>query len=87
MAGTKPLVRQRREEPYGWKRINRRASQSAGGLDVFVRRWPWARYVIRMEPFASAPRSQVAAWVGPTVQAYITGRLGAHPDPTEPGPG
>jgi len=36
----------------------------------------WARYVIRMEPFASATRSQVAAWIGPTVEAYITGRLG-----------
>lgn len=47
----------------------------------------WARYVIRMEPFASASRSQVAAWVGPTIQAYITGRLGADPDPTEPRPG
>lgn len=45
----------------------------------------WARYVIRMEPFASASRAQVAAWVGPTIQAYITGRLGADPDPAEPG--
>jgi AcrR family transcriptional regulator len=36
----------------------------------------WARYVIRMEPFASASRSEVAAWVGPTIEAYITGRLG-----------
>jgi hypothetical protein len=29
-----------------------------------------------MEPFASASRSEVAAWVGPTIEAYITGRLG-----------
>lgn len=36
----------------------------------------WARYVIRMEPFASASRSEVAAWIGPTIEAYITGRLG-----------
>jgi AcrR family transcriptional regulator len=36
----------------------------------------WARYVIRMEPFASARRSDVAAWIGPTIEAYITGRLG-----------
>jgi hypothetical protein len=36
----------------------------------------WARYVIRMEPLASASRSEVAAWIGPTLEAYITGRLG-----------
>jgi AcrR family transcriptional regulator len=34
----------------------------------------WARYVVRMEPLASASRSQVAAWAGPTIEAYITGR-------------
>lgn len=45
----------------------------------------WARYVIRMEPFASASRAQVAAWVGPTIEAYVTGRLGTGPDPAEPG--
>jgi AcrR family transcriptional regulator len=36
----------------------------------------WARYVIGMEPFASASRSELAAWIGPTIEAYITGRLG-----------
>jgi AcrR family transcriptional regulator len=36
----------------------------------------WARYVIRIEPFASATRAEVAAWIGPTIEAYITGRLG-----------
>ena len=46
----------------------------------------WARYVIRLEPFASASRSQVAAWVGPTIEAYITGRLGGGPDQPERGP-
>ncbi len=45
----------------------------------------WARYVIRMEPFASASRSQVAAWVGPTIEAYANGTLGAGPDPSGPG--
>jgi AcrR family transcriptional regulator len=40
----------------------------------------WVRYVIRMEPFASASRAEVAAWIGPTIEAYITGRLG-RPDP------
>lgn len=33
----------------------------------------WARYVIEMEPFASASRAEVAAWIGPTIDAYIDG--------------
>jgi len=33
----------------------------------------WARYIVRMEPLASASRSQVASWAGPTIEAYITG--------------
>jgi AcrR family transcriptional regulator len=40
----------------------------------------WVRYVIKMEPFASASRAEVAAWIGPTIEAYITGRLG-RPNP------
>jgi AcrR family transcriptional regulator len=32
-----------------------------------------ARYIIRVEPLASAPAAQVAAVVGPTVQRYLTG--------------
>jgi AcrR family transcriptional regulator len=32
-----------------------------------------ARYIVRMEPLASAPAAQVAAAVGPTVQRYLTG--------------
>jgi AcrR family transcriptional regulator len=43
----------------------------------------WARYVIRMEPFASASRAEVAAWIGPTIEAYITGRLGRPADTGE----
>ncbi len=46
----------------------------------------WARYVIGMEPFASATRAEVAAWIGPTIEAYITGRLG-RPAGLGPGPG
>ena len=30
------------------------------------------RYVVRLEPLASAPRSSVAAWIGPTLQRYLT---------------
>lgn len=44
----------------------------------------WVRYVIRLEPFASASRSQVAAWVGPVIEAHITGRPA--PDRPESGP-
>jgi AcrR family transcriptional regulator len=33
----------------------------------------WARYVMRMEPLASAPRADVAEWVGPTIDRYIRG--------------
>jgi len=35
----------------------------------------WARYVIRMEPLATAPRAQVAAWVGPAIEGYLAERL------------
>lgn len=31
-----------------------------------------ARYVVRIEPLASATDDQVAAWVGPTLQRYLT---------------
>ena len=36
-----------------------------------------ARYIIRVEPLASAPPAQVAAVVGPTVQRYLTGDVTA----------
>ncbi len=31
----------------------------------------WTRYVLRLEPFASASIEQVAAWVGPTIDRYF----------------
>jgi AcrR family transcriptional regulator len=34
-----------------------------------------ARYVLRFEPLASARPADVVAWVGPTVQRYLTGKL------------
>jgi AcrR family transcriptional regulator len=43
------------------------ASQMAGLL--------MARYIIRIEPLASAPPDQVAALIGPTIQRYATGPL------------
>jgi AcrR family transcriptional regulator len=36
-----------------------------------------ARYIVRVEPLASAPADQVAAAVGPTVQQYLTGEVAA----------
>lgn len=40
------------------------------------------RYVVKVEPLASAPRAKVAAWVGPTLQRYFTEpALTRHPRP------
>jgi AcrR family transcriptional regulator len=36
-----------------------------------------ARYIIKVEPLASAPAGQVAAAVGPTLQRYLTGDVAA----------
>jgi AcrR family transcriptional regulator len=35
----------------------------------------WSRYVMRFEPIASAPRAEVARWVGPTLERYARGEL------------
>jgi AcrR family transcriptional regulator len=34
-----------------------------------------ARYIVRVEPLASAPAAQVVAAIGPTLQRYLTGEL------------
>jgi AcrR family transcriptional regulator len=36
----------------------------------------WTRYVMRLEPMASAPRADVARWAGPTIDRYASGPLG-----------
>lgn len=36
-----------------------------------------SRYVIRLEPLASAPREAVVGAVGPTIQRYLTGSIGS----------
>jgi AcrR family transcriptional regulator len=63
-----------------WARVPASGSDAAARTTALVSSQllgaAWARYVIRMEPFASASRSEVAAWIGPTIEAYITGRLG-----------
>ena len=38
-----------------------------------------ARYIIKVEPLASAPAGQVAAAVGPTLQRYLTGDVAVAP--------
>jgi Tetracyclin repressor-like, C-terminal domain len=38
-----------------------------------------ARYIIRVEPLASAPAAQLAAAAGPTLQRYLTGDIAAAP--------
>ncbi len=35
-----------------------------------------ARYVVGVEPLASAPRESVVRAIGPTIQRYLTGDLG-----------
>jgi AcrR family transcriptional regulator len=50
-------------------RVSLVASQMAGLAMV--------RYVIKVEPMVSAPHGALVAAVGPTVQRYITGDLGA----------
>jgi len=63
-----------------WARVPASGSEAAARTTALVSSQllgaAWARYVIRMEPFASASRAEVAAWIGPTIEGYITGRLG-----------
>jgi len=35
----------------------------------------WNRYVMRMEPIASASRADVARWAGPSIDRYATGDI------------
>lgn len=63
-----------------WARVQTGDGESAARATALVSSQllgvAWARYVIQMEPLASASRPEVAAWIGPTIEAYITGRLG-----------
>lgn len=43
-----------------------------------------ARYVVQVEPIASADREVLARAVGPTLQCYLTGDLGVDPGRSEP---
>jgi AcrR family transcriptional regulator len=63
-----PLMRELRS-PDAELRANLVASQLLG-LGI-------ARYVLRLEPLASMSEDDVVAWVGPTIQRYLTGRAPA----------
>ena len=56
------------EDERRW-RANLAASQLMGLI--------LTRYVLRLEPLASAPHAAVVAAVGPTLQRYLTGEVGA----------
>jgi AcrR family transcriptional regulator len=43
----------------------------------------WTRYVVRLEPFASAPLADVAAWVGPAIDRAIDGHAPISPGPDD----
>jgi AcrR family transcriptional regulator len=43
----------------------------------------WTRYIVRMEPIASASRHDVARWAGPGIDAIITA-AGTGPAPRQP---
>ncbi|HYY79121.1 MAG TPA: TetR/AcrR family transcriptional regulator, partial [Actinomycetes bacterium] len=55
------------DSPDAMLRVNLVASQIVGLII--------ARYIVRLEPLASAPAEVVAAAVGPTMQRYLTGKL------------
>jgi hypothetical protein len=58
-------VAQRLESDDAARRVSLAASQIVG-LGI-------ARYVVRLEPLASAPMDEVVASVAPTLQRYLTG--------------
>jgi hypothetical protein len=35
----------------------------------------WTRYVVPLEPLASMTADEMAAWLGPTFQLYLDGRV------------
>jgi AcrR family transcriptional regulator len=55
------------DSPDAMLRVNLVASQIVGLII--------ARYIVRLEPLASAPAEVVAAAVGPTMQRYLTGKI------------
>jgi hypothetical protein len=50
-------------------RPDRRASLVAGQLFGLV----LVRYILRLKPIATMRPAEVARWIGPTIQRYLTG--------------
>lgn len=56
------------EDPAVWQQRRSLVSSQLVGL-------AWTRYVMRIEPLASAKRAEVARWAGPTLDRYLYGEL------------
>ena len=52
-----------------------RSAQRAGLVSSQLLGMALCRYVLRLAPVVGMSRAEVVAWVGPTVQRYITGAL------------
>jgi AcrR family transcriptional regulator len=44
----------------------------------------WTRYILKLEPLASAPLDDVASWFGPTINGYRSGHRDSKPGKTTP---
>lgn len=51
------------------------AAARAGLVSSQILGMALCRYVLRLPPLLAMPRAEVVAWLGPTVQRYITGSL------------
>lgn len=53
-----------------------RAGLRAGLVSSQILGIALCRYVLRLPPIVAMSRTEIVAWLGPTVQRYITGKLG-----------
>jgi AcrR family transcriptional regulator len=74
------------------ERIWSRVARDPDDPEWLVRRWlvasqlvgmAFERYVLRLEPLASAPPAEMARWVGPTIDHYLDGPLDIAPSASE----
>jgi AcrR family transcriptional regulator len=56
------------DDPQEWQRRRSLVSSQLIGLG-------WTRFVMQIEPLASASRVDIASWAGPTVDRYLFGEL------------
>jgi hypothetical protein len=50
-----------------------RRGAAPGPRRLAARELAWTRYLLRLEPLASAPPEEVARWIGPTLDRYMCG--------------